>query len=196
MNTLQTLLQSQPDEPALQNFFEQDPERLCGSIYLMGSSVIRKLPIGNDYVSDFVYVNPQSGRTKLHLVEIESSTKRIFNQDHSFTAEFNHAMQQVRDWIRYCSENNQQIRDILEPLRRVNGDQVGFYAPIGTLLYGRREEINCTLREERWRSLQPQNHELQVRTYDGHAESLNASLDSSLSSARCVKYNGREFVQA
>jgi hypothetical protein len=195
VNTLDNLLQTHPEEPALQKFFEEKPERLCGSIYLMGNSVIRKLPIGNDYVSDFVYVNPQSGRTRLFLVEIESSTKAIFNKDDSFTSDFHKALQQIKDWVRFCNNHQQVVRDILEPLRQQNGDQVSSYIARGILIYGRRAELNSVKRRERWESTLSPEDSLEIRTYDGHAQTNSACLDSSIDGGpECVAYQNRSYV--
>ena len=195
MNTLDTLLQSHPQEPELQKFFEAKPERLCGSMYLMGNAVIRKLPIGNNFVSDFVYVNPQSGRTRLYLVEIESSTKSIFNKDDSFTAEFYKALQQIKDWVRFCNNNQQAIRDILEPLRQTSGDQISSYIARGILIYGRRAELNSVKRKERWESVLSPEDALEIRTYDGHAEANDGYLDSTIDGGPdCVAYQDRSYT--
>lgn len=150
MNYFFDLLNQNPKEQKVQRFLEENPSMICGADYVMDNAVISKLRLGADHATDFAYVNPQSGCTYLHLIEIEKPSKRIFKKNDEFTHGFYQAYQQVEDWLGWCSRNRDGIREILEPLREKSGDLVGYYNPRGLLIFGRDSEINSVRRRERW----------------------------------------------
>lgn len=197
MNRLLEKLKTNPDEPQMQEFFEINPIAISGPIYLLAKSVIRKFPLGRDWVTDFAYLHPTSGHCYLWLVEIESPQKKIFNKDDSLTAEFNHALQQTRDWLSWCSSNRDAIRSQIEPLKRIGGDVFFDAVPRAKLIYGRREEINTTLRESRWKSIQDSHPFTQIRTYDGIAQEMGGWLGEHAPIDRpcCVAYVGQQYVE-
>ncbi|CZF82788.1 hypothetical protein GCE9029_03440 [Grimontia celer] len=176
MNDLINLVDKEPLEQPVQEFLEKCPSAICGTKYIMGNCVISKLPLGNEYKTDFAYINPQSGYTFLHLVEIEKPGKSIFTQSDEFTKEFNQALQQVNDWIYWCSNNSGYLYNLLEPLRQRSGDSVGYYNARGLLIYGRSSEINNIRRKERWAQKTTENNFIEIRTYDGFAREMNSFL--------------------
>ncbi|QNN78042.1 DUF4263 domain-containing protein [Pseudoxanthomonas mexicana] len=197
--TLLDVVNGGADEPDVQNFFEKFPEGLTGSIYLLGNVVIRKFKLGADYIPDFAYVQPMSGRTYMHLVEIESPKKNIFTQNDEFTKEFNQALQQVRDWMQWVHQNSQTLMQQIEPLRVGNYDTL--YNPIarGTLIFGRRGETEANQRRrERWAGIKDQcASQVSIYSYDGIAEANQKTLPPNLGSGlvHCVAYQGRDFVR-
>lgn len=194
-NTLEALLQTNPEERDCQNFFESNVGAICGSGYFMGNAVIRKFPLGTDYVTDFSYVNPQSGRCFVYLVELESPSKSIFTKNDQFTQDFNQALQQVNDWLIWCSKNRESLNQQLEPLRRKSGDAITMYAPRGILIYGRSAEINSIQRQDRWTAKTEENHHIQIRTYDGWARERKDFLTGSNFPGylECVAYQNRNY---
>ncbi|EIA3182955.1 TPA: Shedu immune nuclease family protein [Vibrio parahaemolyticus] len=176
MNDLIDLVDKKPLEQPVQEFLEKNPAAICGANYVLGRCVISKLPLGNEYKTDFAYVNPQSGCTFLHLVEIEKPDKSIFTKNDEFTKEFNQALQQVNDWLFWCANNSQYLYDFFEPLRQKSGDSIGYYNARGLLIYGRNSEINNVRRKERWSQKTRENNFIEIRTYDGFAKEMNSFL--------------------
>lgn len=195
MNRLSQHLCTDPDEHQMQHFIEENPKIFCGSLYVLGNGVISKFPLGTEYVTDFAFVNPTSGAAYLHLVEIESPRKKIFNQDDSFTSGFNQGLQQVRDWMIWSTRNNQIIQHQLEPLRQKSNDVILNYVARGVLIYGRAEEINSVKRQERWEGLIQSNPLIKVRTYDGVARDANDYLSNPKPTfdSVCFSYKGRNY---
>lgn len=107
------LLDTGPEETVVQAFLEAHPAMVCGTDYVMASSLISKLPLGKDFVPDFAYVNPQSGRTFLKLFEIKKPDARIFTKHDQFTHRFQRAYQQVEDYIGWCHRNGSALRELL-----------------------------------------------------------------------------------
>ena len=195
-NRLIALLNSNPAEPEMQTFFEKNTSALTNHEYLLGNRFIRKFPLGTDFVTDFAYVNPMSGRCFIWLIEIESPQKNIFTSGDAFTATFNQALQQVRDWMSWCARNQAALRDQLEPLRKESGDSIMSYVARGKLIYGRRNEISNQKRIERWESLIADNTMIEIRTYDGIAQHADDSLSNPVQSLdpKCVAYQNRQYA--
>jgi hypothetical protein len=150
MNSFQQLLAQQPNEVALQGYLETHPQSIVANKYILGNAVIRKFPLGRDFVTDFAYVESQSGRAYLHMIEIEDSSKLIFTKKHQFTEEFNQALQQVKDWLYWVEGNRTAVFNSLEPLRASTNASILAYTGRGHLMFGRRSEINHVQRRERW----------------------------------------------
>lgn len=196
-NELIQLVNKNVDEPTVQGFLERNPAAICGAEYVMANAVISKLRLGADYIPDFAYVNPQSGRTFLRLIEIEAPAKQIFTGGDNFSASFNHAYQQVEDWLGWCGRHHNELFELLLPLKEEAGDHVMSYVPRGLLLYGRRDEINTVKRRERWKQKVSSNPYIQVRTYDGYATDMTHFIPPAnttpLSYLKCVTYSDRRF---
>lgn len=195
MSQLHKLLDTKCTEADVQKLFEARPEAICGSLYVMNNAVIRKFPLGRDHATDFTYVNPQSGQTFIYLIEIESPSKKIFNKDDSFTPELSQALQQVNDWLVWCSLNDDALSQQLEPLRRRNGDCILHYVPRGILIYGREEEINSARRNERWLGKVKENPFISIRTYDGWNKEHSRFLSDNRFDigVRSVVYQRRDY---
>lgn len=196
-NRLLSLLHAQPTEAGAQSFFEANTSALTGSGYFLGDCLIRKFPLGTDFITDFAYVNPMSGRCLIWLIEIESPQKNIFTGGDAFTATFNQALQQVRDWMSWCWHNQQALRGQLEPLRQRSGDSIMNYIARGKLIYDRRHEISNQRRLERWESLIADNTMIEIRTYDGIAQEANDFLSHPIQGLDpvCVAYQNRQYVR-
>jgi hypothetical protein len=112
-----------------------------------------KLPSGTQ-VSDFVVQKSDQTYT---LIEIEAATAQIFRKDNAEpSAPFNHACQQVKDWLRYVRDNVNTVRTEL--------GLAAIYEPNGMVIIGRSKDM----REEpqvRWRDLK-NNSDFDVFTYD------------------------------
>lgn len=176
LNELIKLVDQEPLEQTVQEYLEDNPSAICGAKYVMGNGIISKLPLGNNYITDFAYINPQSGYTFLHLIEIEKPGKSIFTKNDEFTQEFKQALQQVQDWLQWCSINHPYIRDLFEPLREMFDESVWLYNVRALLIYGRQSEINNARRKDRWSQQKTNNPFIEIRTYDGFAREMNHFL--------------------
>lgn len=197
MNELIKLIDTNPEEATVQNFFEKHPASIIGTAYALSNTLIAKLPLGVDFVTDFTWVNPRSGPTYVYIIEIEKPSKSIFNQDNSFTQSFNHAYGQVEDWLGWCYRNQGTFRDILIPLKSHN-DLLSFFAVRGILIYGRDSELNNSRRKERWTQKGLSNPFIEVRTYDGWAREKNNTIpphNGLASYLSTVHYSNRSYIK-
>lgn len=114
--------------------------------------VISKVPFG-DRISDFV-VERADGTYE--LIEIEN-TDRIFNQSSAEpSAKFNHACNQVKDWIRYINDNVNTVQN--------EQNLGGIYQPNGRVIMGRDRDIDSVSAKNRWKHLK--SEKMAVETYD------------------------------
>lgn len=165
------LLDSNPSEELVQDFFEQNPRYLPNAGFyhngLRSSVVISKLPLHNDFITDFAYMSENSQTILVVCVEIEKPSKKIFRRDGYFTSDFHQARQQVVDW-NYWAQHNR--RDALKYFGKLalgltsQGTDVNMHS---ILVFGRRSEISNRKRQERWSAeaaLLPRT--VHVMTYD------------------------------
>lgn len=88
------LLQSTPREEVVQKFLENHPIFL--SVFSPRKLMVKK-PVLTKYFVDFAVLNE---RKELVLIEIEKPSARLSKVDGGVTAELQHAIDQVRRWIR------------------------------------------------------------------------------------------------
>jgi hypothetical protein len=100
---LKALLDRNAAEEELQDFLEQHP------IFLSRFSASRLLPkpkIMLKYVADFAILNQ---RRELLLIEIERPGLRLLTKERRITAELQHAITQVTDWIQEVSDHKTAV---------------------------------------------------------------------------------------
>jgi hypothetical protein len=175
-------LRDNPPESAVQDFLERHPILLPGLWdYHNGplhDVVVTKLPLGPDYKTDFAFISRHSMALQFTFVEIEAPTKRIFNQDDSFTQEFNHAKQQVMDWARWSQDHLNDLMDMFAQMFETYNVTDDLKEVRGYLVYGRREEVEVNRRrKERWQGVGlSSDKRMIVMTYDR----LEAAEDTDL----------------
>jgi len=81
-------------EAPLQTFLTENPPLLT----LEAARVWPQFKLGDDYITDFV---PELGFQEYVLVEIEAPSRKLFTKNGDATADLNHAIQQVEDWLRW-----------------------------------------------------------------------------------------------
>lgn len=175
---LKALLDSNPSETKVQEFFEQYPRCLPdGGMYhhgIRGDVVVAKLPLSNDFVTDFAYMSENSQEVCVFCVEIERPGKKLFRKDGLFSAEYLQAKQQVVDW-NFWAQNH--IREVLPLFGRLGAYLKADFYSISVrciLIMGRRSELTTRKRKERWAAeaaLLPRT--ISVMTYDRLLESLD-----------------------
>jgi Shedu protein SduA, C-terminal len=194
------ILENAEDERPMQGFFEQNPDIFVASKYVVANALISKLPLGNDFVTDFAFVEPTSGGTYLHLIEIESPKIKIFNADDHFSTKYNRAFQQVQDWANWAGRNSNAIRDLFIPLYNLsNSESVPpMFILQCYLIAGRRSELSSVRRQERFQTKRGQmtGGSFTIRTYDGFAESKDRLLRGHRHDfIKCFSYRNRSFVE-
>ena len=192
------LLETAGAEAPIQRFLETHPQLLVGSDYVLENAVLSQLRLGTEHRVDFAFIEPTSGPTFLHLFEFESPALALFTGADEFTAPFNHAAQQVRDWVLWCGRHQPELRSLFEPLYEASSERLpGFFVVKTLLVAGRRSEINNTRRRERFESLNSGRAGFdEVRTYDGFREKIDYIFRADVENSRgirCLWYGNREL---
>jgi hypothetical protein len=146
----ESLLGKEVREEELQRFLKEYPFVLHPS-----AEAIPKKKLGEDFVTDFVLVDPSSQGPNYILVELERSTHPILTQDNSLAQAVNHALKQTRDWDVWLEEHKAYLQSKLP----------GFETPKYLVVIGRGNELNETQK----RYLRSYNREwknTELLTYD------------------------------
>jgi len=190
----QALIDSDPDEPAVQRFLEANPSMVPGAwtpgtrsghwpIHL---ALITQPPLhGFDgRKPDFLWLSKHSGAWYPALVEIERPRKKIFTAKGVPTAEFNQARNQFIQWRAWFDEpaHTETFMDhygVPLHLRTqcVRGNHF-------ILIYGRRSEVNGKPALSKQRGLLMTTGDEEILSYD------RLSPDSHLQYALTVKATG------
>jgi hypothetical protein len=125
-----------------------------------------KVRFGADYEADFASFITSSFGSEWRFAEIESPWQALFNAGGDLSAPLNHAVQQVRDWVRWCEENINAARRLMP----------GLHYPMAFVFLGRRSELTPTMKDK-LRQINHQQNEYRIRT-----------LDSLATAAMGVKY--------
>lgn len=166
IKTLRALVESGV-EASVQQYLEENVHLLVGNHYVCNGIVVSQLVIGG-FKTDFAYINEISGASPVYFIEIARPSVEMFQENDEFRAEFNHELQQVRDWIHEFSRirGPSQCRFARRFGERFS-DFLSVAAERGRLYIGRRSEINNFRRKDRWEAL---SHQLQpfieIRTFD------------------------------
>jgi hypothetical protein len=124
------------DERNVQALLEQDNNRFL--LRPDAQEIYPQRGIGHGhYVTDFICQRPDGD---YHFIEIENPNKPIYQKSNGeASAHLNHAMTQVKDWLRYVNDNRDTVRreDKLE----------GIYRPTGEVIAGRNAHLNEAARE-------------------------------------------------
>lgn len=127
-----SLLDNCGPEQDIHNLIQNNSFFFSGLMRMHGQSPLySKIRLGSDYVTDFVYFDLGSFGPDWKLIEIEVPSAKLFTKRGDPTAEFNHAIQQVRDWQDWLVENIDNARKLMP----------GIHYPFGYLFIGRRSEL-------------------------------------------------------
>jgi hypothetical protein len=159
-------------EKQMQVFLEANPIFLPG-LYdrhhgPLGDVIISKLGLSNDYVTDFAFLSVDSARIQITLIEIESPTMKIFrDSDNQFTAPFNKAIQQMRDWVEWFHANQTHAKDVLRDVYFGSVFRNQHVTIKVILVAGKRRDIERnSQREKRWAGLNASIGNNEVVSYD------------------------------
>lgn len=147
-----SLLDKGSNEQVYQTFIEENtyliPREFVQNHGIHFSVVLRKLPFGSDFLSDFAYLSKSTVRWNCVLIEIEKPSSRFFKEgSNSFHREFTDALQQISDWRAWFDETSNKdsfVKNTLGFLRTPLS-----YTPVNikyVLVFGRRAEIESNSR--------------------------------------------------
>ena len=160
-------------EQNVQNFLEEHSELLptpnLRNHQLHFNCVISKYPIG-PYITDYVYITKSSNEWKIVLVELEDPNKLYFSdkdlKSTIFTATFNAALQQVKDWQIYVSENKETIIRKLYPLIKpesMRDNPINFEY---LLIYGRSDNRDASKERKKRIDMWKKDNHIEIYSYD------------------------------
>lgn len=173
-----TYLNNASCETDMHYFFETNPIVLPGLYDLhngpVGDVIISKLQLSNEYETDFAFISENSANAQITLIEIESPKIKIFREsDDMFTSNFNKALQQVRDWSLWVTQNSTYMKKIFREVYFRDVFRYQRVAPRVILVAGRRTEIQKNpRREKRWSGINQEVEPNVVMSYDRLAETL------------------------
>jgi hypothetical protein len=192
---------SETKEGAVQRYLERHPALVTGTDFVSPKVVVSQLRLGADHIADLAYVNPHSGPSFLRLIEIEDPHKPIFenNRQFQFHKDFNWALQQVHDWLRWCGDNHSFLQEFYRLIAdQYNVDQ-SILTPRGILVYGRRSHLEgSVIKQDRWRQKVDSEKFVDVMTFDDFIERADyffqQNNDTEYCPPTCVSYQQRRFV--
>lgn len=188
---------NQPDstEESFQKFLERN-SNLIPSHFIEHHgydlhTVYQKVPMGNDYVSDFMFITKNSANWCCVHIEIEDPRKPIFKEDGDFNAKYSSARTQVKKWEAWFhkAENKSQFESNIKKALLCNLRD----NPINhrfILVYGRKSEIDSNCKKELWSVEKNSDSSFYVMTWD----SLFDSDHRKLNIAKFVKHK-IHFIQ-
>lgn len=192
---LELLLTKCQDERPLQQYLEDHAFMVTGfGGHVHKDIVISQLPLGTDFKTDFAWLDSNSRCTTIHLIEIESASLQIFNENGEFSQPYNHAVQQLKDWHHWAGRNQQYFANVLEPLELfTNHLQVSCH-----LIAGRRSSLNNQKKKRRYESLHEELPKwMRVQTWDGFLKNIPLAryAGSHSESIKCVTYRDQSYFE-
>lgn len=175
-NSYVQLLDGRFDEQVYQDFFEEYPEFLPREFIqnhgIHHRLVLRKVPLGNEHVSDFLYMSKSSGDWNIVIVELEKPHSKYFKPGSlSFHAEFSAGLQQInrwRAWLAVPANQTYLLNSTLGFLRVPLGDNPCHLKYV--LVTGRAEETRANATMRRIISSDERSGEFAILSYDSLAE--------------------------
>ena len=143
------LSNSKNSEKVFQKFFEENPSFVPGAFeisdlsghYPFMETIISHPNIGTIFQRkpDFVWLAQDSLTFSPVFVEIEKPTKKMFNKNKTTTAEFNQAINQIKQWEYLLNDSNNKLV-LYEYFNLPLDIRKKKFNPQFLLIYGRREE--------------------------------------------------------
>lgn len=180
------LLEKEEQEQAYQAYLETHtrliPREFVQNHGIGCSLVLRKLPFGPDYKSDFFYFSKSSDDWNAVFIELEKPQSRFFRKDsNDFHPEFRQALEQINQWRAWFGRGNQTA--FLSSVRTI---QVPHHMAIANptynkyvLVFGRRAEYAGN---EIRRSLvnAQERDDFKIITFDSLAEDIEHKHEVSV----------------
>ena len=177
-----------PEEQVYQSFLEKYtrfiPREFIQNHGLHLSLVLRKLPFGLDYKTDFFFFSKSTDDWNAVFIEIEKPTSRFFKGNtNEFHSDFLSALQQINQWRAWFqSDQNKQtflstVSAIQVPRWMADNPTYNKYV----LVFGRRSEYATNV--DRRRLVQAnERDDFKIITFDSLAEGLESKCEVSIGS--------------
>ncbi len=178
LNAYESVLTTKPEkgqkEQNVQNFLEEHSELLPTPILLNHqlhfNIIVSKFPLGNEYVTDYVYITKSSSSWKIVLVELEDPNKNYFSPsdptNSTTTGVFNSALQQVLDWQAYIKNHAEQVKDQLSPLIKPDVMSKNPCDFEYVLIYGRSKNKNSSKNRIEKIKVISDNNKISILSFD------------------------------
>lgn len=155
----EVLLDTATHEEEIQSYLTANP----ALIDLRAVRIIPKMRLGDDFVTDYVVELPGM---EYVFVEIEAAHRTLYTGKNDPSAEMNHAVKQVEDWVEWAYDNRPYLASKLP----------GLHEPHGLVVMGRRRTLN----EAAEKSLRRRNQmsAIKVRTFDDLIETARATASN------------------
>ena len=159
-NLEKILLKTKRNENELQTCLTSNPV-LLGLEYM---NILPKMKLGSEYEVDYA-LEQHSGL--IDLMEIESSTLKLYTKQGNPTSHLVHAEQQIIDWLDWVEKNNSYIRD----------KQPGLISPKGFVVIGRNNTLSEKTKSSLIRRNKLFNKAITILTYDDIVQKAKTILD-------------------
>ena len=164
LDNFKKILDSNPPEETLQIFLNDNPALLCPT----RAKVWPKLALGARK-TDFVF---REAAGDYLLVELETSSHRLFLKDGHQSSQLGHARGQILDWKRYLEDN---LSTAQHELGLVNISS----NPNGLIVIGRSQSLSVEDRRK-LTTIENDSPKLKIMTYDDVYENAKAVIENLL----------------
>jgi hypothetical protein len=165
VNELERLIEAEASENELQKQLERHPYILSQQ-FAHCHHVFPKVALGIQYETDFMCLDiPSSGKEWIGI-ELESPSKKVINKQGRKSADLEHAIQQIRDWRVWITDNLNYARQS----REQNGLGLIDITPrfFGHVIIGRRKNYNDKFNELRRQLMRDEL--ITIHSWDGIVE--------------------------
>lgn len=157
---------------------------------------ISKLPLGQRYKTDIVYLTKSSDSWWVVLMELENQHKKMFKGNHNhaeFSKDFYAAFQQIKDWKSYLTDNKGEFLKSIDRLRYPLHENKVYFKYV--LVIGRNiEKDNFEQRRAALAQEEKYFGDLRIITYDTLLSYYNQNRRLPLESIVVSPYQGDRFA--
>lgn len=192
VDDLEHLIESDASENVLQKHLEKHPYILSQQ-FAHCHHVFPKVALGIQYETDFMCLDIPSSGKEWNGIELECPNKKVITKQGRKTADLEHAIQQIRDWRAWVTENLNYARQS----RENNGLGLTDIAPrfFGHVIIGRRTMYNNKFNELRRQLFRDEL--ITIHSWDGIVEYARnkAKIFSAISDSFNIIQQQQELIK-
>lgn len=172
------LLDKNENEQVYQDFLEANtrliPREFVQNHGISCHVILRKLPFGSDYKSDFFFLSKSTTHWNAVHIELEKPSSRFFKPNsNDFDAGFQHAVDQIDEWRAWFDRGNDEafrniVNALLVPTNMAKNPIKHKYV----LVYGRRSEYGDN-EIRRSKISARQRDDFKIMSFDSLSEGLS-----------------------